>query len=70
MKNSEIRLLSAEEITKKLEEAKKEFMLLRFQAVSGQLTDTSKIQVSKKLIARFETLLREKELGINTKGKA
>ena len=70
MKINEIRLMSTEEISTKLEEAKKEFMLLRFQAVSGQLTDTSKIQISKKLIARFETILREKELGINTKGKA
>ena len=70
MKNSEIRLMSSEEISSKLDEAKKEFMLMRFQAVSGQLTDTSKIQTSKKLIARFETILREKELGINTKGEA
>jgi large subunit ribosomal protein L29 len=70
MKTNDIRLMSAEEIVKKLGEAKKEFMLLRFQAVSGQLTDTSKIQISKKLIARFETILREKELGINTKGEA
>jgi len=70
MKINEIRLMSTEEISTKLEEAKKEFMLLRFQAVSGQLTDTSKIQISKKLIARFETILREKELGINTEGEA
>jgi large subunit ribosomal protein L29 len=70
MKVNEIRLMSTEEISTKLEEAKKEFMLLRFQAVSGQLTDTSKIQISKKLIARFETILREKELGINTEGEA
>ena len=69
MKINEIRLMSTEEISTKLEEAKKEFMLLRFQAVSGQLTDTSKIQISKKLIARFETILREKELGINTEGE-
>ena len=70
MKNSEIRLLSADEINLKLVETKKEFMLLRFQAVSGQLTDTSKILNVKRLIARFETILREKELGINIKGEA
>lgn len=70
MKNSEIRLLSADEINLKLVETKKEFMLLRFQAVSGQLTDTSKILNVKRLIARFETILREKQLGINIKGEA
>ena len=70
MKNNEIRLMSADEIIIKLAETKKEFMLLRFQAVSGQLTDTSKILNVKKLIARFETILREKQLGINIKGEA
>ena len=70
MKNSEIRLLSADEINLKLVETKKEFMLLRFQAISGQLTDTSKILNVKRLIARFETILREKQLGINIKGEA
>ncbi|MDO9545217.1 MAG: 50S ribosomal protein L29 [Pelolinea sp.] len=70
MKNSEIRLMSIDEISSKLQETKQGFMLLRFQSVSGQLTDTSKIQNVKKLIARFETILREKQLGINTKGEA
>jgi large subunit ribosomal protein L29 len=37
-------------------------MNLRFQAVTGQLTDTSRIPINRKLIARYETLLREREL--------
>ena len=70
MKNTEIRALSVEEITAKLDETRKEFMLLRFQSVSGQLTDTSKLQKIKREIARFETILREKQKGIRTEGEA
>ena len=70
MKSSEIRLLSADEIQSKLLETRKEFMVLRFSAVSGQLTDTSKINNIKRLIARLETILREKQLGIRTEGEA
>ncbi len=70
MKSGEIRLLSADEIQSKLLETRKEFMLLRFNAVSGQLTDTSKINDIKRLIARLETILREKQLGIHTEGEA
>jgi len=70
MKSGEIRLLSADEIQSKLVETRKEFMLLRFNVVSGQLTDTSKINDIKRLIARLETILREKQLGIHTEGEA
>ena len=69
MKSSEIRLMNVDEIKSKLIETRKEFMLLRFQSVSGQLTDTSKINAIKRLIARLETILREKQLGIRTEGE-
>lgn len=70
MKSNDIRLMNSDEIQSKLLETREEFMLLRFQSVSGQLTDTSKINNIKRLIARFETILREKQLGINTEGEA
>jgi len=70
MKSSEIRSLNIEEIESKLVETRQEFMLLRFQAVSGQLTDTSKINSTKRLIARLETILHEKRSGQNSEGKA
>ena len=69
MKSSDIRLMNSDEIQSKLLETREEFMLLRFQSVSGQLTDTSKINSAKRLIARLETILREKQLGINMEGK-
>jgi large subunit ribosomal protein L29 len=62
-KNSvELRLLSSEELRTKLQDARQEVMNLRFQAVTGQLTDTSRIPINRRLIARYETLLREREL--------
>ena len=70
MKSSDIRLMNSDEIQSKLLETRKEFMLLRFQSVSGQLTDSSKITNIKRLIARLETILREKQLGINMEGEA
>ena len=51
MKISEIRLMGIDEIKAKLIEARNEYMNLRFQVVSGQLTDTSKIKQTRRLIA-------------------
>ncbi len=62
MKTSEIRLLSIEELRSKLADARQELMNLRFQIVTGQLTDTSRLKQSRREIARFETILREREL--------
>ncbi len=70
MKVSEIRLMSDEEIRSKLLDAKKDYMNLRFQMVSGQLTDTSKLKQSRRLIAKFETILREKQLKNEAEGEA
>jgi large subunit ribosomal protein L29 len=61
MKSSEIRLLSIEEIRTKLSDARQELMNLRFQVVTGQLTDTSRLKVNRRLVARYETLLHERE---------
>jgi len=62
MKNSEIRSLSVLELQSKLADARQELMNLRFQFVTGQLTDTSRLAATRKLIARYETILNEKSL--------
>lgn len=62
MKSAEIRLLSTQEIKNKLTDSRQELMNLRFQSVMGQLTDTSRLRQTQRLIARFETILREREL--------
>ena len=61
MKPAEIRLLSIDEITTKLADARHELMNLRFQMVTGQLTDTSRLKRARQEIARFATLLGERE---------
>ena len=69
MKTSEIRSMDLEKIVANLLESREEYMNLRFQAVSGQLTDTSKLKQTRKLIAQYETVLREKELSDETEGE-
>jgi large subunit ribosomal protein L29 len=61
-KIGEIRKLAADEIRSKLTDARDEIMKLRFQQVTGQLTDTSRLRVLRREIARMETILREAEL--------
>ena len=55
----EIRKMAAEEIRTKLTDSRDEMMKLRFQQVTGQLTDTSHLQVLRRNIARMETVLSE-----------
>ena len=61
MKSSEIRALKSEEISSKLADAREELMKLRFQQVTGQLTDTSRLRIVRRDIARMETILREQQ---------
>ncbi|MFC2064552.1 50S ribosomal protein L29 [Chloroflexota bacterium] len=60
MNISEIRALSSEELKTKMADAREELMNLRFQAVSGQLTDTSRLPVVRKEIARIQTIINER----------
>jgi large subunit ribosomal protein L29 len=62
MKPAEIRLLSIQELRTKLADVQQELMNLRFQVVTGQLTDTSRLKVTRREIARLSTILREREL--------
>lgn len=62
MKPAEIRLLSSTELKTKLADARQEYMNLRFQMVTGQLTDSSRLKQMRRDIARYETVLREREL--------
>ena len=58
-KPSDLRDLKSGEIETKLSDAREELMKLRFQQVTGQLTDTSHLRVLRRDIARMETILRE-----------
>jgi large subunit ribosomal protein L29 len=70
MKTSEIRVMSTEEIRGKLSDTQNELMNLRFQAVTGQLTDTSRLKITRRDIALLETILRERELAAMQEGEA
>lgn len=60
MKINELRALSIEELKTKMTDARHELMNLRFQVVSGQLTDTSRLPVVRKEIARIQTIINER----------
>jgi large subunit ribosomal protein L29 len=62
MKASEIRNLSLAELEVQIAETRHELLNLRFQTITGQLTDTSQIRLVRRDIARMETVLREKQL--------
>jgi large subunit ribosomal protein L29 len=59
VKSSELRNLKSGEIETRLTDAQEELMKLRFQQVTGQLTDTSRLRILKREIARMQTILRE-----------
>ncbi|GAP10342.1 LSU ribosomal protein L29P [Bellilinea caldifistulae] len=69
MKTEQIRLMSTEELKAKLADARQELMNLRFQIVTGQLTDTSRLKQTRRLIARYMTILRERELSQQREGE-
>ncbi|GAP18656.1 50S ribosomal protein L29 [Levilinea saccharolytica] len=69
MKTSEMRLLSTNELQTKLDDTRRELMNLRFQVVTGQLTDTSRLKQTRRLIARYETILHEREQGQKQEGE-
>ena len=61
MKVQEVRKLAVEEIRAKIADSREEMMKLRFQQVTGQLTDTSHLRVLRRNIARMETILRQSD---------
>ena len=62
MKTSEIRELTAEELTVKLDDLKAELFNLRFQLAINQLDNPMRIKAVKRDIARVKTIIRENEL--------
>jgi large subunit ribosomal protein L29 len=70
MDADEIRSLDAEEIQDELDDAREELMRLRFQVTTGELTDYNQLRFTRKKIARFLTILRERELEEEMEGEA
>ena len=62
MKAAEIREMSVAEIETAITETRHELMNLRFQTITGQLTDSSQIRKVRREVARMETILNEKKM--------
>ncbi|HON10446.1 MAG TPA: 50S ribosomal protein L29 [Chitinispirillaceae bacterium] len=60
MKTKEIRDLSPEELTKKIDGWEEELFNLRFQAKMGQLANPLQLRLVRRDIARAKTVLNEK----------
>jgi len=60
MKAEEIRKMTVEEMQAKLSDTREELMKMRFQQVTGQLTDTNRLGQLRRDIARLETIIQER----------
>ena len=60
MKKKELNKMTKDQALKNIDKMKKELFNFRFQKVNTQVTNPSKIQETKKNIARLKTLLKEK----------
>ena len=61
MKKKEIKKLSKTEMSKNLENFKKDLFNLRFQKNNGQLKSPAKFRETRKNIARLKTIIRNKD---------
>lgn len=65
MKTTEIRDLTQNELSIKLDDLKKELFALRFQLAANQLDNPTRLKAVKKDIARIKTIIKEHELKSN-----
>ena len=65
MKAQEYRLLTDVELAKKLKDLKSELFNLRFSNAAGSLPNSQAINMCKKEIAKANTVIRERELGLS-----
>ena len=69
MKAHEIRELKTEEILRRIEEEERNLVDLRFSHQLKELTNTAKMKIVKKDIARMKTILNERTKAEDTKVK-
>ena len=61
MKVAEVRELDVEELQQRVVQARRELFNLRFQHATGQLENTGQLKEVRKNIARFLTVLNQKQ---------
>lgn len=69
MNNKQLRTQSDSELRKMLSDLKSELFNLRFSNATGQLSNPMALNSCKKDIARVNTILKERELGISVSVK-
>jgi large subunit ribosomal protein L29 len=70
MKPEEIRNMDDKQLEEALRGAQEELMRLRFQKTTGELQDTSRLNIVKKNIARLQTIRRQRALAGEKEGEA
>jgi large subunit ribosomal protein L29 len=70
VKSGELRNLKPGEIETRLSDAREEMMKLRFQQVTGQLSDSSRLRTLRRDVARMQTILQELGTAEVVKGEA
>ena len=64
MKASELRELTPEELSQRVQGNEEELLRLRFQASTGVLENPTRVRVLRREIARAQTIQRERKLGL------
>lgn len=64
MKMKDIRALSDQELQSKIDETREELMNLRFQLSMGNLTDYTRLRITRRLIAQLLTVEKERQLAV------
>jgi large subunit ribosomal protein L29 len=62
-KAHDLRVLSDEELTRRLAESRRELFNLRFQSATGALENPARLKLTKREIARLLTIRHERERG-------
>ncbi|OGO39373.1 MAG: 50S ribosomal protein L29 [Chloroflexi bacterium RBG_16_57_11] len=60
-KNDKLRDLSLDELHKQLNDAREELMNLRFRQATGELTDFTRLRLTRRQVARLMTILDQRE---------
>ena len=60
MKKNELKKLTKDQALKNVDKLKKDLFNFRFQKINSQITNPSKINETKKMIAKLKTLLKGK----------
>jgi large subunit ribosomal protein L29 len=63
MKAAELRDMNTEELRSRLNDTREELMNLRFQMATGTLTDHTRLEQTRRDIARMMTILAERKAG-------